>query len=96
LSKLSNIKAFENINLNSNNAIITANIKSDQDTTIKANTATILNATNTHESYSIDKKTSVSIAHIQDILKQAKPKSLSELKKDTSAKIRLADATYEK
>ncbi|WP_229933591.1 hypothetical protein [Campylobacter majalis] len=28
---------------------------------INSNTATILNATNTHESYSIDKKTSVSI-----------------------------------
>ncbi|MGG7092013.1 hemagglutinin repeat-containing protein, partial [Campylobacter sp. 1BO] len=96
LSKLSNIKAFEDINIHANNAIITANIKSDQDTNIKANTATILNATNTHESYNIDKKTSVNIAHIQDILKQAKPKSLSELKKDTSAKIRLADATYEK
>ncbi|MGH1601646.1 hypothetical protein [Campylobacter majalis] len=39
---------------------------------INSNTATILNATNTHESYSIDKKTSVSIAHIQDILKDAK------------------------
>ncbi|QCD45662.1 hemagglutinin repeat-containing protein [Campylobacter mucosalis] len=96
LSKLSNITANEDINIHANNAIITANIKSDQDTNIKANTATILNATNTHESYTIDKKTSVSIAHIGDILKDAKPKSLSELKKDTSVKIRLADAAYKK
>ncbi|WP_169753164.1 hemagglutinin repeat-containing protein, partial [Campylobacter mucosalis] len=96
LSKLSNITANKDINIHANNAIITANIKSDQDTNIKANTATILNATNTHESYNIDKKTSISIAHIGDILKDAKPKSLSELKKDTSAKIRLADAAYKK
>ncbi|MBF6675322.1 hemagglutinin repeat-containing protein, partial [Campylobacter sputorum] len=96
LSKLSNITANDSINLNANNMLITANLSSKNDININSNTASILNATNTHESYSINKKTSINIAHIQDILKDAKPKSLSELKKDTSAKIRLANATYEK
>ncbi|QCD45676.1 hemagglutinin repeat-containing protein [Campylobacter mucosalis] len=96
LSKLSNITANKDINIHANNAIITANIKSDQDTNIKANTASILNATNTHERYNIDKAVSVNIANIQDILKESKPKSISELKKDTSIKVRLAQATYKK
>ncbi|WP_169764756.1 hemagglutinin repeat-containing protein, partial [Campylobacter mucosalis] len=96
LSKLSNIVANDTINLNSNNAIITANLSSTNDTTIKANTASILNATNTHQTYTIDKAVSLNISNIQDILKESKPKSISELKKDTSIKVRLAQATYKK
>ncbi|ASM36878.1 filamentous hemeagglutinin family protein [Campylobacter sputorum bv. faecalis CCUG 20703] len=96
LSKLSNITANDSINLNANDMLVTANLSSKNNINIKSNSASILNATNTHESYSINKKTSISIAHIQDILKDTKPKSLSELKKDTSTKIRLANATYEK
>ena len=94
ISKLSNISAKDNINLNASNATIVANLSSDKNIDIKANQASIFNATNTHESYSISKSKSVSIAKIQDILKDIKPKSLSELKKDTSIKLRVADIKY--
>ncbi|WP_187424198.1 hemagglutinin repeat-containing protein, partial [Campylobacter concisus] len=94
ISKLSNISAKDNINLNTSDATITANLSSDKNIEIKANQTTILNATNTHESYSISKSKSISIARLQDILKDIKPKSLSELKKDTSIKLRVADAKY--
>ena len=94
ISKLSNISAKDNINLNTSDATITANLSSDKNIEVKANQTTILNATNTHESYSISKSKSVSIARLQDILKDIKPKSLSELKKDTSIKLRVADAKY--
>ena len=94
ISKLSNISAKDNINLNTSDATITANLSSDKNIEVKANQTTILNATNTHESYSISKSKSISIARLQDILKDIKPKSLSELKKDTSIKLRVADAKY--
>ncbi|MBE9864405.1 filamentous hemagglutinin N-terminal domain-containing protein, partial [Campylobacter concisus] len=94
ISKLSNISAKDNINLNTSDATITANLSSDKNIEIKANQASILNTTNTHESYSISKSKSISIARLQDILKDIKPKSLSELKKDTSIKLRVADAKY--
>lgn len=94
ISKLSNISAKDNINLNTSDETITANLSSDKNIEIKANQTTILNATNTRESYSISKSKSISIARLQDILKDIKPKSLSELKKDTSIKLRVADAKY--
>ncbi|WP_103630158.1 hemagglutinin repeat-containing protein [Campylobacter concisus] len=94
ISKLSNISAKDNINLNTSDATITAILSSDKNIEVKANQTTILNATNTHESYSISKSKSISIARLQDILKDIKPKSLSELKKDTSIKLRVADAKY--
>ncbi|WP_035142361.1 filamentous hemagglutinin N-terminal domain-containing protein, partial [Campylobacter concisus] len=94
ISKLSNISAKDNINLNTSDATITANLSSDKNIEVKANQTTILNATNTRESYSISKSKSISIARLQDILKDIKPKSLSELKKDTSIKLRVADAKY--
>ncbi|WP_206158608.1 hemagglutinin repeat-containing protein, partial [Campylobacter showae] len=96
LSKLSNISAKDNINLNTSDATITANLSSDKNIDIKANSTSILNATNTHENYSISNSKSISISKLQDILKESKPKSISELKKDTSVKLRVADAKYKK
>ena len=96
LSKLSNISAKDNINLNTSDATITANLSSDKNIEIKANSTSILNATNTHENYSISNSKSISISKLQDILKESKPKSISELKKDTSVKLRVADAKYKK
>ncbi|WP_445143059.1 filamentous hemagglutinin N-terminal domain-containing protein, partial [Campylobacter sp.] len=96
LSKLSNISANKGINFKSDSVIITSNLSSKNDININSNQASIINATNDHTEYSISKSKSVSIANMDNILKDAKPKSISELKKDTSAKARLANATYEK
>ncbi|MGB2553052.1 hemagglutinin repeat-containing protein [Campylobacter sp. MOP51] len=96
LSKLSNISANDGINFKADSVIITSNLSSKNDVNINANQASILNATNDRTEYFISKSKKVSIADMNNILKDAKPKSISELKKDTSVKVKLANATYEK
>ncbi len=95
IAKLSNITAVGTVNLNANDTLITANLSSNDDININANKVTILNTHNDHTQYSISKKTSISLAHIGDILKDI-TKTVDNLKKDTSIKLRLANATYEK
>ena len=95
IAKLSNIAAIDTINLNTNDTLITANLSSNDDININANKVTILNTKNDHSQYSISKKTSISLAHIGDILKDI-TKTVDNLKKDTSIKLHLANTTYEK
>jgi|GEM_PF-319583 len=96
ISKLSDIKAAGDIGLNSPTAFITSNMKAGGDINIDAKNLTISAATNEYSEQSLQKSTSVSVAKVKDILSQMKPKSLDELKKDTSIKVKLADASYDK
>ena len=96
ISKLSDIKAAGDIGLNSPTAFITSNMKAGGDINIDAKNLTISAAANEYSEQSSQKSTSVSVAKVKDILSQMKPKSLDELKKDTSIKVKLADASYDK
>ena len=96
ISKLSDIKAAGDIGLNSATAFITSNMKAGGDINIDAKNLTISAAANEYSEQSLQKSTSVSVAKVKDILSQMKPKSLDELKKDTSIKVKLADASYDK
>ncbi|WP_298955586.1 hemagglutinin repeat-containing protein, partial [uncultured Campylobacter sp.] len=96
ISKLSDIKAAGDISLNSPTAFITSNMKAGGDINIDAKNLTISAAANEYSEQSLQKSTSVSVAKVKDILSQMKPKSLDELKKDTSIKVKLADASYDK
>ena len=96
ISKLSDIKAAGDIGLNSPTAFITSNMKAGGDINIDAKNLTISAAANEYSEQSLQKSTSVSVAKVKDILSQMKPKSLDEFKKDTSIKIKLADASYDK
>nr|WP_314378887.1 hemagglutinin repeat-containing protein [uncultured Campylobacter sp.] len=96
ISKLSDIKAAGDISLNSPTAFITSNMKVGGDINIDAKNLTISAAANEYSEQSLQKSTSVSVAKVKDILSQMKPKSLDELKKDTSIKVKLADASYDK
>lgn len=96
IAKPSDIIA-KNININTSFATITANLNASYK--IKINSSDeikIINAINTHDEYSIFKNTQIKLAKFSDILKGLKPKSLSELKKDTSIKLKIAEASYEK
>ncbi|WP_298021599.1 hemagglutinin repeat-containing protein, partial [uncultured Campylobacter sp.] len=96
ISKLSDIKAAGDIGLNSPTAFITSNMKAGGDINIDAKNLTISAAANEYSEQSLQKSTSVSVAKVKDILSQMKPKSLDEFKKDTSIKVKLADASYDK
>ncbi|RKV99536.1 MAG: filamentous hemagglutinin N-terminal domain-containing protein, partial [Campylobacter sp.] len=96
ISKLSDIKAAGDIGLNSPTAFITSNMKAGGDINIDAKNLTISAASNEYGEQSLQKSTSVSVAKVKDILSQMKPKSLDEFKKDTSIKVKLADASYDK
>ena len=96
ISKLPDIKAAGDIGLNSPTAFITSNMKAGGDINIDAKNLTISAAANEYSEQSLQKSTSVSVAKVKDILSQMKPKSLDEFKKDTSIKIKLADASYDK
>ncbi|WP_298834524.1 hemagglutinin repeat-containing protein, partial [uncultured Campylobacter sp.] len=96
ISKLSDIKAAGDISLNSPTAFITSNMKAGGDINIDAKNLTISAAANEYSEQSLQKSTSVSVAKVKDILSQMKPKSLDEFKKDTSIKVKLADASYDK
>ena len=96
ISKLSDIKVVGDISLNSPTAFITSNMKAGGDINIDAKNLTISAAANEYGEQSLQKSTSVSVAKVKDILSQMKPKSLDEFKKDTSIKVKLADASYDK
>ena len=96
ISKLSDIKAAGDIGLNSPTAFITSNMKAGGDINIDAKNLTISAAANEYSEQSLQKSTSVSVAKVKDILSQMKPKSIDEFKKDTSIKVKLADASYDK
>ena len=96
ISKLSDIKAAGDIGLNSPTAFITSNMKAGGDINVDAKNLTISAAANEYGEQSLQKSTSVSVAKVKDILSQMKPKSLDEFKKDTSIKVKLADASYDK
>ena len=96
ISKLSDIKAAGDIGLNSPTAFITSNMKAGGDINIDAKNLTISAAANEYSEQSLQKSTSVSITKAKDSLNQMKPKSLDEFKKDTSIKVKLADASYDK
>ncbi|WP_299086414.1 hemagglutinin repeat-containing protein [uncultured Campylobacter sp.] len=96
ISKLSDIKAAGDISLNSPTAFITSNMKAGGDINIDAKNLTISAATNEYSEHNVAKSASVSITKAKDSLNQMKPKSLDEFKKDTSIKVKLADASYDK
>lgn len=96
ISKLSDIKAAGDISLNSPTAFITSNMKAGGDINIDAKNLTISAAANEYSEHNVAKSSSLSITKARDALKQMKPKSLDELKKDTSVKVKLADASYDK
>ncbi len=96
LAKLSNISAAKELNLKANEATITANLSSKDDTNIKANSIEILNAENEHSSYEISKSKGINLPSTKDLANDQKPKPIKEFKYDTSTKTRVADAEYEK
>ena len=96
ISKLSDIKAAGDINLNSPTAFITSNMKAGGDINIDAKNLTISAAANEYSEQSSQKSTSVSITKAKDSLNQMKPKSLDKFKKDTSLKAKIASASYDK
>lgn len=61
LAKLSNISAAKELNLKANEATITANLSSKDDTNIKANSIEISNAENEHSSYEISKSKGINL-----------------------------------
>ncbi|WP_107850299.1 hemagglutinin repeat-containing protein [Campylobacter concisus] len=96
LAKLSNISAAKELNLKANEATITANLSSKDDTNIKANSIEISNAKNEHSSYEISKSKGINLPSTKDLANDQKPKPIKEFKYDTSTKTRVADAEYEK
>ena len=96
LAKLSNISAAKELNLKANEATITANLSSKDDTNIKANSIEISNAENEHSSYEISKSKGINLPSTKDLANDQKPKPIKEFKYDTSTKTRVADAEYEK
>lgn len=96
LAKLSNISAAKELNLKANEATITANLSSKDDTNIKANSIEISNAKNEHSSYEISKSKGINLPSTKDLVNDQKPKPIKEFKYDTSTKTRVADAEYEK
>jgi len=96
LAKLSNISAAKELNLKANEATITANLSSKDDTNIKANSIEISNAKNEHSSYEISKSKGVNLPSTKNLTNDQKPKPIKEFKYDTSTKTRVADAEYEK
>ena len=96
LAKLSNISAAKELNLKANEATITANLSSKDDTNIKANSIEISNAENEHSSYEISKSKGVNLPSTKNLTNDQKPKPIKEFKYDTSTKTRVADAEYEK
>jgi len=96
LAKLSNISAAKELNLKANEATITANLSSKDDTNIKANSIEISNAENEHSSYEISKSKGINLPSTKDLANDQKPKPIKEFKYDTSIKTRVADAEYEK
>ena len=96
LAKLSNISAAKELNLKANEATITANLSSKDDTNIKANSIEISNAENEHSSYEISKSKGINLPSTKDLANDQKPKPIKEFKYDTSTKTRVADAEYKK
>ena len=96
LAKLSNISAAKELNLKANEATITANLSSKDDTNIKANSIEISNAENEHSSYEISKSKGINLPSTKDLANDQKPKPIKEFKYDTSTNTRVADAEYEK
>jgi len=96
ISKLSDIKATDDIGLNSPTAFITSNMKAGGDINIAAKNLTISAAANEYSEHNVAKSASVSITKAKDSLNQMKPKSLDEFKKDTSLKAKIASASYDK